>query len=226
MPLALRRIRLPRTRALLRADQPFVPSNIHYMPIRDLKAAGTLALNNDVTMLVAELDLPNVAASRIDFFCDQGRPFDIASGPAWRNVPASIDANSRRGGIEVRFEHGNAHAKPAGMSGYLAPLDPHGLTGFLGALFMRYRARRRVRFLRDEYVVFRQVHLFRADRAQFNLRHFGILRFGFWSDEILSALRVGCAALAMPGAYDSHPARNATRIRNAMPIRTNERSRE
>jgi hypothetical protein len=53
-------------------------------------------------MRLAQFNLANVPASGINFFGDQRRPFGAS---AWRSVAATIDANGRRRGIEVRLEH-------------------------------------------------------------------------------------------------------------------------
>ena len=41
--------------------------------IRNLKAAGSRALDNDIAVPLAQFDLPDVSAGRINLFGDQGR---------------------------------------------------------------------------------------------------------------------------------------------------------
>jgi len=53
----------------------------------------------------AKFDLPNVTASHIYFFGDQGRALQAATGLALHNVPASMNMNVPRRAIEVRFQH-------------------------------------------------------------------------------------------------------------------------
>ncbi len=73
--------------------------------VANLKPASPLALDDDSAMLRAQFDLANVTASGIDLFSDQGRALLAVACSARRNVSASVDANCRRRGIEVGFEH-------------------------------------------------------------------------------------------------------------------------
>ncbi len=77
-------------------------------PVANLKTALSLALDDDLAVLRAQFDLSNVTASSIDLLRDQRRALQAAACPARRNVAASVDANCRRSGIEVRLKHTRA----------------------------------------------------------------------------------------------------------------------
>jgi hypothetical protein len=74
-------------------------------PIANLKAAHTLALDDDLAVQRAQFDLANVAASGIDLLRNQGRALGASARFARRNIAASVDANGRGSGIEIRLKH-------------------------------------------------------------------------------------------------------------------------
>ena len=64
-------------------------------PVEYLEAARPFASDHRLGMPIAELDLTNVPSSSINFFGYQRRPSGALSGPAWRNVAASIAASGQ-----------------------------------------------------------------------------------------------------------------------------------
>jgi hypothetical protein len=65
--------------------------------VANLKTASALTLDDDLAMPRAQFDLPNVSASSIDFFCDQGRAlraafmrFGVPFGTAFDKLQSSI----------------------------------------------------------------------------------------------------------------------------------------
>ena len=77
----------------------FVPT------IKNLKAAAPLALDDDVAVLRAQLDLPNISARAVNFLGDQGSALMASDFFASRNIPAAIDANCRWRGVEIGLQH-------------------------------------------------------------------------------------------------------------------------
>jgi hypothetical protein len=55
----------------------------------------SLAIDDKIQMRLAQFNLANVPAGGITFFGYQPRPFETASGPAWREV-AGIDRCERQ----------------------------------------------------------------------------------------------------------------------------------
>ena len=74
--------------------------------VGNLQASGALALDDDIAVLRAQLDLPNVATGDVNFLGDQGRALQAPASLAFRDVVAPMDTNGRRCGVEVRLKHG------------------------------------------------------------------------------------------------------------------------
>jgi len=66
-------------------------------PIRDLKTARPLALNDDLAVPLAQFDLANVSARAVNLFGDQGRAFWASAFFTSRCAFASVDAEGCRG---------------------------------------------------------------------------------------------------------------------------------
>jgi hypothetical protein len=73
--------------------------------IANIKAAGTLALDDDLAVPRAQFDLPNVSAGAINLLGNKSRAGWTSTSFASRNVAAAVDPNSRCFGIKVRFKH-------------------------------------------------------------------------------------------------------------------------
>jgi hypothetical protein len=71
-------------------------------PIANLEAARPLALDDDLAAQKAQFDLANVTARAVNLLGDQRRAIQASASLALHNVFASVDAKSRRRGIEVR----------------------------------------------------------------------------------------------------------------------------
>jgi hypothetical protein len=76
-----------------------------FSPVRDLETAVAFAVDHEIAVPVAELDLPRETAGGVNLFGYRRRPFEAPSRPASRDVAAPMDTNGRRRGIEVRLEH-------------------------------------------------------------------------------------------------------------------------
>jgi hypothetical protein len=83
-------------------------------PVADLKPALSLAPDHEIAVPLAQLNLPGVSASSVNFFGYRGRLFETPSRTASRNVAASIDANGCRLRVEVGLEHRLSSASSAG----------------------------------------------------------------------------------------------------------------
>ena len=73
--------------------------------VRDFKAAIPLALDDDVAVLRAELDLPDVAAGDVYLLCDQRCALQTSASLASRDVSAPAYAKSPRRGVEIGLQH-------------------------------------------------------------------------------------------------------------------------
>lgn len=89
----------------------FVPA------IANLKAASALAADDDFAVLRAQFDLSNMTASRVRLLGDQGRALWASSRLAARHVPARMNANRRRSGVEVRLKHETAARRSSVLFG-------------------------------------------------------------------------------------------------------------
>ena len=69
------------------------------------KTARLLALDDDLAVLRAQLDLANVPARTVNFLGDQRRALWASASFAPRTVAASVDANSRRRRFEIGLQH-------------------------------------------------------------------------------------------------------------------------
>jgi hypothetical protein len=67
--------------------------------------APALALDDDLAVPQAQFDLANLSACAVNLLGYQRRALQAATRSAPRNVAASVDANGRRRGIEVRLKH-------------------------------------------------------------------------------------------------------------------------
>jgi hypothetical protein len=67
--------------------------------VANLKSPSPLALDDDMAVLQAQLDLTDVTASGIDLFRDQSRALQAAASFALRDVAASVNADGRGFGI-------------------------------------------------------------------------------------------------------------------------------
>jgi len=88
-----------RARSLIRAlIALFVPT------IGNLKPSSPLALDNDIAVPRAQFDLSNVSAGGVNLLGDQRRALPGSGRFAFRDVAASMDAESRWCGIEIGLQ--------------------------------------------------------------------------------------------------------------------------
>jgi hypothetical protein len=80
--------------------------------IRNLQAAGTLALDDDSAVPRAQFDLANVSARAVNLFGNQSCALSASAFLASRDVSASVDANFCRSRIEVGLQHSAGQACP------------------------------------------------------------------------------------------------------------------
>jgi hypothetical protein len=77
-------------------------------PGRYRQAAGTLALNDDLAVPLAQFDLSNMAAGGVNLLGDQGRAGNATASLAFGDVTASVDAYCSGFGLKIRLEHPKA----------------------------------------------------------------------------------------------------------------------
>lgn len=78
--------------------------NRHFPAIGDLEAAGSLALHDDLAVPGTQFDLSAVTAGAVNLLGNLGRAGEKASGFAFGDVAAFVDADGCRGGIVNRAE--------------------------------------------------------------------------------------------------------------------------
>jgi hypothetical protein len=71
----------------------------------DLQAASTFALDDDFAVQRAQFDLANVSAGAVNLLGYLGRALQTTASFVLQDAAASVDANRRRFGVEVRLKH-------------------------------------------------------------------------------------------------------------------------
>jgi hypothetical protein len=99
-------------------------------PVANFEAASPLALDDDLAVPLTQFDLAHVTASGIDLLRDQVRALWASASLASRYVPARIDANGRRRGVEIGLKDNWRIALPPSWRRYLsfgahATMAPH-----------------------------------------------------------------------------------------------------
>ncbi len=73
--------------------------------IRNLQASRSLPLDDDIAVPRAQLDLPNMSTGAVNLLGDQRRALPAPELFTFRDVAATMDAESPGRGIEVGLQH-------------------------------------------------------------------------------------------------------------------------
>jgi len=73
--------------------------------ITNLEAAGAFALDHDFTVPQAQFDLANMSACAVNFLGNESRALPASELLTFRDVAASMDAESSGRGVEVGMQH-------------------------------------------------------------------------------------------------------------------------
>jgi len=81
--------------------------------IDHLESSPTFPFSDDFGMTVAQFDLPDEAANRVELARYRRRPPAAGTSPAWRDVFAAAKLDGRRGRIEIQVDVGSLAAELA-----------------------------------------------------------------------------------------------------------------